>query len=356
MAEKSDSPIKVTPAAGQPTRVAPAKPRVKVISTTSRAVAPSAGYLGGILLVLLLCAALSAYALFLWKNTNTTYVRVIANGIGLGLVAWLFFYLVTGRNWGSLARLLALGVLLVCSLASHVLRSQMDKYRISTAVASVASDIVAARPAASASDANIAPMPRISAVPKTSGTAGDIERVLRLTSNRLSAIDSDYKSDLDRSGCRRLLIPSRLASDSNMAESREILERTRAIIEKCKARNVKLLSDMRGGIEALKVSDTSKKEMLQNFDDAITEVKPKIEEAWDMEMQVVAEAEGIIELLGQKQGSWNCLTGVIAFSDANDARVFDQHMLTMHAITQKEEALQKERSKSLQEAAERSRQ
>lgn len=186
------------------------------------------------------------------------------------------------------------------------------------------------------------PVPkRAPALPAGSSDTAKASAVFQNMVNRTVAQRREYEGEIEAAGWMRILEGTRLAKDSNLGESRAIIQRARAVITKYRAGGDELIAASRREIETIDVSAKTRKSMLEGFDRAAPAGKQQAEQVWVLEVQIVDEVEKVIALLGAKKKSWRVDGGEISFTRRADLETFNTHMSRVQSIVARQDQMQR---------------
>lgn len=185
-------------------------------------------------------------------------------------------------------------------------------------------------------DKNIDPQP------KAQGEMGEIERYVRFALNNSVKLRNDYLDDLTAVGWDSLLDAKRLEKDTGMAQSKLIIEKARGVIDVYKAKTEQVLIDNLKAIDLMKISENSKKAVRSGYVQASVERKKKIEELWQLELQIASEVESIIYHLEARRAHWSVQDGQLLFEEQNDLDIYRSYLKSITDLSKRQEEIQKQ--------------
>ena len=138
-----------------------------------------------------------------------------------------------------------------------------------------------------------------------------------------------------------ILDANRLKNDKALTESRNILRKTKEVMQRYRAKQSSWLESERLRISGFNVAPKLKHEMFQAFDKSVKEAQPKIDREWDLEEKIVSEVENIIDLLKEKADSWTVVEGKILFQAGQDVEKYNAFMRNIQRYATEEEQIKK---------------
>jgi len=172
--------------------------------------------------------------------------------------------------------------------------------------------------------------------PKATGELGEIERYLKDHMDRIVIQRNDLFRELTSAGWYTLLDAHRIKKDTTMSESKLIIERTKAILDKYESLAAKHIKDSRTRIGALHLSDATKKAMLAG--DATGFGQDAVNEIFRLHRQTILQYESIVQLLASSKG-WKVEDDEIAIDNDEERARFNSCLLKIQQIGQQEERI-----------------
>ncbi|MFZ6718803.1 hypothetical protein [Undibacterium sp. Ji49W] len=177
---------------------------------------------------------------------------------------------------------------------------------------------------------------------KATGEFGEMERFMKDFMNSAVGQRNDYLRELDAAGWNKLLDAARLKNDVSMRESRNIIEQGKNIVSKYEKKTATLFEDGKEKINALNVTEETKKDIFAGFERGMVKSSQQLNEQWQMEKQIVQEVENIVTLLSDRT-KWIVDGGQITFYGAEDLERFNAHNQKIERIAHQQEEMQKRR-------------
>jgi len=122
-------------------------------------------------------------------------------------------------------------------------------------------------------------------------------------------------------------------------ESRTMIERARRLVEKFDRTHAATMQEGRERIQALRISDAVKRDMVAGFENGLRLMSADFAEQKRLEQQLLAEFEKIIELLSS--GKWLVRNEQIFFASREELDKFRAVVATIASIAQQQEELEK---------------
>lgn len=173
------------------------------------------------------------------------------------------------------------------------------------------------------------------------GEMGEIERFIRFVMNKSVKLRNDYLDELTAVGWDSLLDAKRLEKDNDMAESKAVIEKAKIVVERYKAKTQQMLADNLKDIDAINISPSSKQAFRNGYVKASVARKGGIEELWQLESQIIAEAESIIYHLEARRSYWSVDDGALLFKKQNDLDIYRSYLKSITDLSQQQEDIQK---------------
>lgn len=173
------------------------------------------------------------------------------------------------------------------------------------------------------------------------GELGEMEKFLRQLMADMVAQRNEYFTELDALGWNQVLDGKRVQRDSDMGESRRVIAAARGLVDKYEAKSRGLLDGIPAAVQALKLSDASKRDMIQGFERSSVAARAQLVELWGLERQALGEIDGALNVLHGSRGRWKFDGGNFVFADQRTLDAFNRHMASVQTITQKQTDIQK---------------
>lgn len=181
----------------------------------------------------------------------------------------------------------------------------------------------------------------------------DDERVYNLIASAFNDavhLRNDYELVMKEAGAETLLLPGRLAHETDFRVSHEVLSKVKKIVPEFKKRFEDLFRELPKRARETPSSGSSLQNMEEKYQQALEQTLPSIRESWAIEVQSVELAEQIITFLEIRRGSWTVIDKQIKFEWAADERHFYEIISEYNAGAERVKQLYE---KSLDEAKQR---
>lgn len=296
--------------------------------------------------LILLCLAIIAYGIFFSENSANNFAFLLGYYSPLALIVWGIFHLAVGRKRGKKSAAIALAAILTAFIASGFAaytRESIEAKRVVNELKQNQANLIAAGTAADGTPKRIEQT--VSTTPTTKGDLGKVERLAKTFMNNIVSQRNDYLLELDAIGWNTILAPERLSKDKQLAESRVMLSKGKAIVEKYKIKTYVLLETTRKDIEQLKVSKDAQDNMLRSYDKGMRIAKPDIEAIWRLEEKAFSYFESIINLLHEKEGQWAVRGGRLLFANEADMNKVNSYLSALEKTVKEQQAIQERSQK-----------
>jgi hypothetical protein len=291
------------------------------------------------------------YGYFLSSNKVSDPAILAGQYLFYALIVWGIFYAIFLRKRGPKKNAVAFFSIYASLFFGGLIASSHQEQEAVKLLYSIQQDL--ARVTNPSLDSSGVP-PRIEgrrATPQASGDLGEIQRFMTDYTDRVVAQRNDYLLELHAIGWNSILDAERIKNDTTLSESKVMIERAKAIVDKYDKKTAVLLQDTRARISALAISEATKKRMLGGFDKSMDIAGSQIDQQWNLEKEAVLQFEHIVLLLAASK-EWAIEGGKIRFrSDAELAR-FNSYIQKIQEIAQKQEEIQKNRIAEMQQILE----
>ncbi len=169
------------------------------------------------------------------------------------------------------------------------------------------------------------------------GDAGTIERLTLDLFRRVAEDKRNYEREIAESGLAEILTPAVTNPRSGYGEARRRLAAARAIVHRYRALHMSRIEEMADGIRASDMSGQSKREALDGFDRALSGSRPRGERLWALELAVVDEFEGAIDVL--ERGDWERQGSQFLFTRTADMDAFNARMAAVERIVAEQQEI-----------------
>lgn len=251
------------------------------------------------------------------------------------------FHAVFLRKRGGKINFSAFAAIYLALFAGGLVSASKQKQHAVQVVSSIQQEM--SRIASATSDQNGFPA-RIERVapqaPTASGELGEVERFMKEFMDRMVTQRNDYLLEIEAIGWGSILDAKRIKNDVALSESRVMIERVKAIVQKYEKKTAELMQGTRTHIESLNMSEASKKEMLAGFERGMDKSGKQIDEQWRLEKEVVGQFENIFLMLAASK-TWVIEGERILFYSDDELARFNSYIQAIQDLTQHQEQLQK---------------
>lgn len=169
---------------------------------------------------------------------------------------------------------------------------------------------------------------------------GEMTRFIKESVDLTMAQQRDYELELEAIGWSSILDVQRINQDTALSESRMIIKRAKAIINKYENIYANRAYEAKSRINALNLPEELKAEAFAGFKEGMIESAPKTDETWRLEKQVVLQVENIFLLLANRQ-KWVVGGERILFYNDDDLIRFNSYIETIQRVVQQQEQIKK---------------
>lgn len=187
---------------------------------------------------------------------------------------------------------------------------------------------------------------RIDTTSTAKGELGEMDKFLRQLMAQTVAQRNEYFSELDALGWNQVLAGDRVKRDAGMQQSRQIMVAARGLVDKYEGKSKALLEGIPAAIQALAISDSTRRDMLGGFERSAAASRAQLVELWTLERQALSEIDAALQVLDASRGRWSVEGGNFMFAEQRTLDAFNQHMAGVQSITQKQTEMQKRNANS----------
>lgn len=293
--------------------------------------------------LVLVCLGVLAYGYLYSTNAISDFAFLFGYNLPIGLIIWGVFQAAFGRKHGNQKAGLAFVVIFGSLIASGLIGYSQRKSAATQMATEVQKDF--ATMISSGNDPQGLPQRierQIDTTPTAKGEFGEMERFMKTFMNQITSQRNDYLLELDAIGWGKILDPERVRADSTLVESKITVKRAKDIVAKYRSMTYGLLENARQDIGNLTISESSRRDMLNGFQEGMVSTKAQIDGAWDMEAQAISEFGKMFALLSARNGAWVVQGGQILFANGSDLNAFNSYVASVQELVRKQEAIQKQ--------------
>jgi hypothetical protein len=291
------------------------------------------------------CLALLAGGyMFARYNANDAAILAIGSLVAAGVVAAGFFQafgLKKDKIKAGVTVLALVVSLLASTLIGHALQAseaeQIEREHEQAAAAAAAAKIAREKAAALLAAAN---------AEKTADVA-EYQRFENAFIDKADGLFRDYQHALDVAGWNKILDSDRLRQDKGLAESRAILQQSKAAAVKFRALHLQLVVDALKELGALKFREAARLKIMHVFDGGGVYSIDATGALWDCADKQIAEYEAIFAQLSNKKVNWLAQNGKVLFSEQGDLDIFNGHLAAAQESMKKWETIREQQKDAL---------
>lgn len=289
----------------------------------------------------IVCFGIVGYGMFYSTNTISDPAFLAGQYLVYALLLWGIFHAIFLRKRGSKLSGIAFAAIYIALFAGGLIAASKQKHQVVQAISSIQQEMN--RVATYATDSGGLPgrMERAPVqTPTASGEFGEIERFMKGLIDRMVAQRNDYLLELEAIGWNSILDAQRIKADTTLSESKVMIERAKAIIDKYEKKTADLMQDARAQITALNMSESTKREMLAGLEKGMSKSGKRLDEQWRLEKQVVRQFENIVLFLALRR-NWVVQGEQILFYNDEDLAKFNTYIGTIQSLVRQQEQIQK---------------
>lgn len=290
----------------------------------------------------ILCLGILGFGFFYSTNTISNPTFLAGQYLVYALLLWGVFYAVFLRKRDIKSKGIAFISIYTALFVGGLIAASQQKQQALQALSSVQKEMSRVTDASVDSSGFPAKIERRPATtPQARGEFGEMERFTKEFIDRLVAQRNDYLLELEAIGRNSVLDAQRLKNDSTLSESKFVVKRAKAIVDKYERKTADLMQNTREQMNSLNISESLKKEMLVDFDKSIGKAGRQISEQWRLWKQIVLEVENIFVFLAVNK-RWQIQGGQILFYSNDDLARYNGHMENIQQMTQQHQQIQKD--------------
>lgn len=294
-----------------------------------------------IVAVVVVCLGTLGYGALYSTNEVSDPAYLAGKYLGHALLVWGVIHALFMQKRGGMINTIAFVAIFLAFFAGGLISVQRQKQEAVQALSSIQQDISRMEAAAKGQSRLPTRVKRGTAhAPIASGEFGEVERFIKEQFDRIVAQRNDYLLELEAIGWDSILDANRIRNDPTLFESRAMIERAKAIVDKHEKKTAVLMQEAREHIELLNVSEIKKKDMLSGFEKAMAKSGKQVAEQWGLEKQVLFQVENIVRLLAANK-TWRVEGGQILFYNDDELARFNSYIRAIQDLTQRQEKFQK---------------
>ena len=138
-----------------------------------------------------------------------------------------------------------------------------------------------------------------------------------------------------------LLDPTRLQTDNDFGESRELIEQGRSVVERYESIFLVAFDNSADQVQHLKLTEAEKRRVVSAYERGMAQSKLVHQEIWQIEYQKVDEIEKLIDLLSDNRDSWTVDGNRILYGDQELQNQVNECIANTGALDQEQMRIRK---------------
>jgi len=279
-------------------------------------------------------------------RASEAYGNIIGHGIFQAAVVWAIAYLVIFRHRAPGRGFLYFIILLVVVIGADVgavmfvkSAAENNDREMKNAIAEMQASLGALNESSSPADVNV--------TVTAQGDVGVLESATKQFVVLLLTDRKNYLDELKALGYPDFLEARTYTSDDELAAARQKLKLARKITSKYAELNGWRITEMRATLQKLPIGDTTKRQVIVGYDDAIAQDGAMRVRMWQLQDSIFAEHEQIASLLAHSEGNWHVRGKTIIFDNDADLSSYNAHIHNLATIRNEMKSLQSNARQSL---------
>jgi hypothetical protein len=187
----------------------------------------------------------------------------------------------------------------------------------------------------------------IQSAPRVFGPMGELQRALLRLNEENAVQQRDYNKAMETTGLARLL------DAKSLADAEAILQSATNVVSRYRSKYFALLDSTRNELETSTIPPDLKSQVLQGFDEGMSQRKPLLEAIWNDEAATVNAIGDAVNFLKQTRGQWRVASGRIAFDTDAEAAQLDQRSEKLQSLARDEANLRQQLAAATQAGADK---
>lgn len=183
--------------------------------------------------------------------------------------------------------------------------------------------------------------------PPAADEAGRMHQVMRRFMNSLLVVRNGYLAELDAMGWNAILDADRLRADTDLADSRRLIEQARAVGLRAQAASEKAFHGFEGLVQEAPLRPETKRGMIIGFNQNKARGLAEMRGTFALESETLDQFEAMVELLGRTD--WDVEDSQIMFHQDADVDAFNARFHRIQALNSQLEARQQANVKRAQD-------
>ncbi|CAN0502275.1 unnamed protein product, partial [Discosporangium mesarthrocarpum] len=157
--------------------------------------------------------------------------------------------------------------------------------------------------------------------------------------NQVVANGNNYLTELDAIGYNSLVDSERIRNDAGLAESRFIIERAEAIVDKYEQLNEQAAYDFRDSVAGQFVSAADRESFRASFDEKLEPNLERARQSWNLERDLLTKAYELVSFLAISESSWTKEDDQYLFETDKNLAIFNQIFDEIDVMSAQQDAL-----------------
>ena len=285
----------------------------------------------------LICLAIVAYQLLISTDKNTNISYLIGEKAVYGLIVWSIFNHFLGKHLNQHTQGLSFVVVLITMVASSHWTAERRALAEAASLARIEENVLSVLEGEEDENGRMAPIALDTGA--STGELATMEASLNTYLNQVIANGNDYLTELEAIGYEMLLDGERIKNDIDLAESRFIVERAAAIVDKYEQLNEQTAFDFRDRFAEESISDVSRQSFRASFDEKLEPSLERARQIWELERQALAKVDEMVQFLAMSQSSWTMEGDQYVFETDKNLAIFNKIFDELDATTAKQDEL-----------------
>lgn len=285
------------------------------------------------------CFAVLVLSYFVARHSNFVLITMAACSIATAVVI-AGFYFAVGRRLSAAKLAPSLLALVIIMITTAFVTHQRYRHELHSAADSLSKHFSEMEKNIG-TDEDLKPQRTVDTTPSTTGSAGQMELFAKRHLNRNIELRNQYLAELAANGWNDILNGDRLTKDIDFSESRLIIARTKASIQKFGLKTRATLDEARADLDKLDLTSLEKAQFAAGFEKGAQESVKTADEIWELESRVVGHVEEMIEFLATRRNEWTVQQNQMLFQKDEDAEKFNSYMAAIQATAAEQETVRR---------------
>jgi hypothetical protein len=291
--------------------------------------------------LLITCLLILSYCFINSNPKSNDIPYLLGYNLPLTLILWFIFYIFISRKKGIKKNSIFFISILLSFMIGDLVAYSRQKKDAKVFISELRSDVQDLKE--SLLDNNGKPKragPYLDDSKKIYGDIGIVQSCMKNFLNDYISFRNSYFDELNDIGWQNILNTQRISEDSNLLESRLMINKAKGIVIKKREQLNSLFKEELLEISKLEVSEEIKIEMANGFERGVQDSRTQMDMLWNLEEKAIEKFENIFTLLLQRQGKWIVKGEKILFIEKSDSDKFNGFLTDIQAIVKKQQSMQ----------------